>query len=234
MKRLAAATPALLFLCSTALHASVLDTFVCQWAGCAVMQNAGKTGVYLLNDVPGTPAALWWQYASPFTTPPAQPVSIDVDGDGSGDIVMQDYGQSGVLDAGDSLPPFSIGSQTRLSFGRPLTRRLRMASNRPFDLYAQARAPRLRGRLRRSLTGMTHQVRISPTGNAVEASLIPVSLAELLAGPVKIAAFTRATRRYAASDHQALEMVTTYALPDYDLSQGTGGIAVTVEYRIYQ
>jgi hypothetical protein len=225
----------------SAWSSTLLDSFVCEWAGCAVVQHARGSAVYLLNNPPGVEAGLWWQVSALADDEEVSaPLGIDLDGDGTPELSVRDIGASGELDAGDSLQPFQVGSRASVEFASYIEHRLLLAGNQPFSLYADARVSHARGDGPAGLERITQQVRVSSSGRSGQGgydfSILPSPIQRLLSGPVKILEFYGASRQFPASrlEEQGVEAIVYYSMDRFDLSAGPGKIELEVEYRIFR
>jgi hypothetical protein len=228
----------LLFLLSFPAQAvSLLESTTCGWLGCAVIRSEREESVYLLHQPAGMPAMQWW--TAPVASSAVQsrelPVGIDTNGDGQGDIFVQDANSNGFLDAADHLNGFQLTRQTRFVIKGDVEHELFLSANKSFDLYSTARLARKTGALPVNLAQITHHPALRGNGRGLElrGGVAPVDVEDMARAPVKIAHFNAPPPQAARPEDQAVTLVNRYVFPAYDLSQGSGEIRLEIRYQVF-
>jgi hypothetical protein len=136
-------------------QATVLDGFVCQFVGCAVLLNSGGAELYIIVGARDQPSVLWVTSGTArpvlavrsgsdqtWTAPAADEgtlLGIDADGDGLVDELAQDLDADGWLDANDALAPVALGPSTRVNVQDRFVRHsFWLASSDDVDIYGRS------------------------------------------------------------------------------------------------
>lgn len=173
-----------------------------------------------------------------------------VTGATSGGVFTEDG--SGVLDAADTLTAFGVDASTDVTMGLASahTSSFYVASNAPFDIYAQSTAATATGDFTAlSATDIKYSMGITTTGTdgtmtygaRAQSPGAPVAVADLglmTAAPTKVFDGTARTALTAGSlTQQSVRFDNTYTLDDgsgaYDLASGVGSIYADVTYTVY-
>lgn len=272
--------------CSGMVSASILDDdFYCRTSGCVMISDGFGADVYDVfqfaggGNVPvGSPLIPWTgnpiqgvgpvnivetgtTTQIPTTLPPAgngTQLAIDSNGNGAGDIAINDNNNNGYLDASDSLTAFSLSGSTDVVY---------QANTVPHSFYLTSRNTAFDLRARSFITSATSDygvaVTLSDVGFGISTTLSgndsgvsfgtlannggfnPIAgindLGDIAGAYTIIALFNNATGIRNSPDNannhvsrQSLRFNLSYGYPVLDLSQGEGSIQFRVEYAPYK
>ncbi len=269
----------------TTVASIIDDDFWCRVSGCVMISDGFGADVYDVHqfagggDVPvGSPLVPWTgnpiqgigpvniietgtTTAVPTTLPPVgngTRLAIDSNGNGTGDIAINDNNNNGYIDASDSLNAFSISGSTDVAY---------QANTIPHSFYLTSRATAFDMRARSFVNSATADygasVALSDIGFGISTTqagndagvafgalannggFAPIAgindLGDIAGAYTIIALFNNANgiRRNPdnANNHvhrQSLRFNMNYAYPVLDLSQGDGSIQFRVEYAPYR
>jgi hypothetical protein len=170
----------------------------------------------------------------------------------AGGGVLTDNSPGGSLNAGDSMTKFGVNTNTRITVDPVLRRSFYVASNAPFNIYAQSGTPTATGEavgyenfvlinLTMSMTqsgsdgGLSYGSKAqSPTTGGSGFAAFPVSLNSLSA-PTKIYGAGRRTANISGSIvEQSVRFNAQYEVVGaYGLEFGVASLSIPVTYNIY-